>query len=157
MTVKVAQKFTITLQIDRRQQTIFVIHRAGRSSRELSTVLRNSLDSFDALKSNHSENFAQRIPPCRRPYSGRTIVPKAMLYAQMSRWRPAGGCLSYHQRGRRWLTYSLSAPARVHQFQRVSEPSGFSSKAFLASLFRCAARPAVKCTNGTPRMRGQAP
>src|SRR5262249_54661936 len=117
-------------------------------------ALKNSLDSLGALKSNQWENFAQRISPCRRPYSGRTIVPKAMLYAQMSRWRPAGGCLSYHQGGRRWLTYSLSARARVHQFQRVSEPSGFSSKAFLASLFRCAARPAVKCTNGTPRMRG---
>src|SRR5262245_11991485 len=57
-------------------------------------------------------------------------------------------------RGRSWLTYSFSARARVHQFQRVSEPSGFYSKAFHASLFQCAARPAVKCTSGSPRMHG---
>ena len=57
-------------------------------------------------------------------------------------------------RGCRWLTYSFSARARVHQFQRVSEPSGFCSKAFLASLFQCAAQPAVKCTSGSPRMHG---
>src|SRR6516164_11524494 len=56
--------------------------------------LKNSLDSFGALKSNQSENFARRIPPCRRPYSGRTIVPKAMLYATQMRAgdRPAKVC-----------------------------------------------------------------
>jgi hypothetical protein len=57
-------------------------------------------------------------------------------------------------RGRRWLIYSFSARARVYQFQRVSEPSGFCSKAFRASLFQSAARPAVKCIRGSPRMHG---
>ena len=71
-----------------------------------------------------------------------------------ARRRPTGEGLSYHQGGRRWLTYSLSARARVHQFQLVSGLSGFYSKAFLVSRFRCVARPAVKCTNGPRRMRG---
>src|SRR5262245_38841313 len=43
----------------------------------------------------------------------------------------------------------VSVP-RVHQFSTGLKTEWFSSKAFLASLFGCAARPAVKCTNGAP-------
>src|SRR5262249_28582323 len=136
-------------------QTIFVIHRRRPKFASVIHCLKNSLDSFGALKSNQRENFAQRHTPCTCPYSGRTTCARGNVVRDANaRWRLTGERLSSHQGGRRWLTYSFSARARVHQFQRVSELSGFCSKAFRASLFQCAARPAVKCIRGSPRMHG---
>src|SRR5262249_19129247 len=57
---------------------------------------------------------------------------------------------------RRWLKFSFNAPVPVRQSQPGSRASGCCSKAFLASLYRCAAPPAVKCTNGFRRTHGWA-
>ena len=57
----------------------------GRGVRELSTALKNLLDSFGTLKSNRREISARRILRCRAQIRGRTGVPKAMLYATQMR------------------------------------------------------------------------
>src|SRR5262249_18175634 len=53
-----------------------------------------------------------------------------------------------------WPIFSFNAPVTVCQSQPGSRASGFCSKAFLASLYRCAAPPAVRCTNGCRRTHG---
>jgi len=53
-----------------------------------------------------------------------------------------------------WPIFSFNAPVPVCQSQPGSRASGFCSKAFLASLYRCAAPPAVRCTNGCRRTHG---
>src|SRR5262249_41590317 len=134
MTVKVAQKFTLTLQIDRRQQTIFVIHRAGRSLRELSTALRIHWTLWAPSNRISGKILHSGYRRAGAHIQGARSCPRQCCMHKCSAGdRPADVC-PITKGGRRWLTYSLSARARVHQFQRVSEPSGFSSKAFLASL-----------------------
>jgi hypothetical protein len=128
----------------------------GRSLPELSTGSKNVLDSFGTLKSNQPENFGQRTPPRCRPCSGRTILPKAMSHAKMYAWQRSADICPVTKGVLSWLTSSFSARARVHQSQPGSRLSGLCSKAFLAFLFLCAARPAVKYTNGIRRMRGPA-
>src|SRR5262249_9766075 len=125
-----------------------LVQRRPRPARVIH-CLKNLLDSFGALKSNQRE--ISHGGSC--PYSGRTIVLKAMLYAtQMRATDRRAFFLS--PRGRSWLTYSFNARARVRQSQRGCAANGFCSKAFLACLFRCIARPAVKRIRGTPRMHG---
>ena len=116
--------------------------------------LQNSLDSFGALKSNSVGKFRTADTAVPVPIFRAHDRAQGNVVCTNARWRSAGGCLSYHQGARRWLTYSLSARARVHQFQLASGLSGFCSQAFLASLFQCAAQPAVKCTSGSPMMHG---
>jgi hypothetical protein len=127
----------------------------GRSLPELSTGLKNVLDSFGTLKSNQPENFGQRTPPRCGPCSGRNDPTQGNVACKNVRLAAIGGC-PVTKGVLCWLTSSFSARARVQQSQPVSRLSGFCSKAFLAFLFPCAARPAVKCTNGIPRMRGPA-
>src|SRR5262249_15734689 len=79
-----------------------------------------------------------------------------------SRWRfkrpPATHNLLIHfvHRADRFQYYdsaAYAAPADSATGTPIStglKTEWFSSKAFLASLFGCAARPAVKCTNGAP-------
>ena len=55
-----------------------------------------------------------------------------------------------------WPIFSFNAPVTVCQSQPGSRASGFCSKACLASLYRCAAPPAVRCTNGCQRTHGRA-
>jgi hypothetical protein len=122
---------------------------AGRGLCGLSTALRIHWTLWAPSNRISGKISQKRIPPCRCPYSG-TIVPKPSFGCANARWPPNGGCLSHHQRGGRWLTYSFQCPRTGTPISTGLKTEWFSSKAFLASLFRCAARPAVKCTNGAP-------
>jgi hypothetical protein len=128
----------------------------GRSLPELSTGLKNMLDSFGTLKSNQPENFGQRTPPRCGPCSGRNDPTQGNVACKNVRLAAIGGYLSRHQGSSLLADIFVQCRARVQQSQPVSRLSGFCSKAFLAFLFPCAAPPAVKCTNGIPRMRGPA-
>jgi len=55
-----------------------------------------------------------------------------------------------------WPIFSFNAPVPVRQSQPGLRASGCCSKAFLASLYLCAAPSAVKCTNGCRRTHGWA-
>ena len=72
------------------------------------------------------------------------------------KWRSSRFSTAFPKGVRRWLKFSFNAPVPVRQSQLGSRASGFCSKASLASLYRCAARPAVKCTNGCRRTHGWA-
>ncbi len=128
----------------------------GRSLPELSTGLKNVLDSFGTLKSNQPENFGSGRRRAVAHVQGATILPKAISHAKMYAWQRSADICPVTKGVLCWLTSSFSARARVQQSQPGSRLSGLCSKAFLAFLFPCAAPPAVKCTNGIPRMRGPA-
>jgi hypothetical protein len=127
---------------------------AGQSLRELSTALKICWTLVPP-----SNRISGKISHggCRRAgahVQGARSCPKASCRRRKCALATDGRMFVLSPRGRRWLTYSFSARARVHQFQRASELNGFYSKAFHASLFQCAARPAVKCIRGSPRTPG---
>jgi hypothetical protein len=62
-----------------------------------------------------------------------------------------------HQGARHWLIFSFSVRARALRFRPGSRPSGFCSRACLASPCHCAARLAARCTSGSPMTPGSAP
>src|SRR5262245_55222654 len=91
---------------------------AGRGLRELSTALRIHWTLWapsNRISRKISQSGYRRVGD---RIEG-TIAAKPRFGCANARWRPNGGCSSLNQRDRRWLTYSFSARARVHQFQRV--------------------------------------
>jgi len=129
--------------VQRRAKFAWVIH-----------CLKNLLDSFGGLKSNQREILHGASRRAGAHVQGaRSCVRQCRTRCKCA---PTTERRTFvlSPRGRRWPTYSFSARARVHQFQRVWELSGFCSKAFHASLFQCAARPVVKCIRGSPRTHG---
>jgi hypothetical protein len=57
---------------------------------------------------------------------------------------------------RHWLTFSFSVRAQALRFRPASRPSGSCSGAYRPWPFRCGARRAARCTNGSPMTRGSA-
>ena len=130
-----------------------LVQRRPRSARVIH-CLKNLLDSFGALKSNRRGNCARRIPRCRAHIRGARSCPRQCGTRYKCALATDRRTFVLSPRGRKWLTYSFSARARVRQSQRGCAASGFCSKVFLACPFRCTARPAVKRIRGTPRMHG---
>ena len=81
--------------------------------------------------------------------------PRQLSPVQSRAWR-SGRSSTVFEGVRHWPIFSFNAPVPVCQSQPGSRASGFCSKACLASLYRCAAPPAVRCTNGCQRTHGRA-
>ena len=123
---------------------------AGRSLRELSTALKICWTlSAPSNRINGKFRTADRAR-----IRGARSCPRLCSTRRKCALATDRRTFVLSPRGRKWLTYSFSARARVRQSQRGCAASGFCSKAFRACPFRCTARPAVKRIRGTPRMHG---